>query len=354
MNKRNKKLATINSQFPNKKRLTTSAIDRQNILNNRYAVEAIQEETGVTGVLFEGQYRLTIRQVAEFFEIDERTVKRYLADYEAELKNNGYEVLRGKQLKTFKLAIPEQLARDIDVTNKTTQLGAFNFRSFLNLAMLLTESEKAKVIRSVILDIVIDTINKRTGGGTKYINQRDEDFIVNYLRDEDYRKEFTDALRDFVDMGKAKYPIYTDKIYKSIFKENSQEYRQILKLHDKENVRDTMYSEVLRLISSYEAGFAEVLQNEYRRLGRKLASAEVDRLFREFEKQRLWVPQIEDARNKMASRDLGFRDALHIRLKEYITAIQPKDFDRFLGEKSKVLEERLEEMKDVFKRLKER
>ncbi len=336
------------------KDLTTSAIDRQNILNNRYAIESIQKETGVSGVLFEGQYRFTTKQLADFFEIDERTVKRYLSDYENELKDNGYEVLRSKRLKNFILTLKDNDVSDINVPNKTPSLGLFNFRAFLNLAMLLTESEKAKTIRSIILDIVIDTINERTGGGTKYINQRDEDFIVNYLQGEDYREEFTDALWDYVDMGKAKYPIYTDKIYKSIFKENSQEYRQILKLHDRENVRDTMYSEILRLISSYEAGFAEVLQNEYQRLGRKLKSVEVDNLFREFENQRLWVPQIEDARNKMASRDLGFRDALHIRLKEYITAIKPKDFDRFLGEKSKVLEERLEEMKDVFKRLKER
>ncbi len=222
-------------------------------------------------------------------------------------------------MKNFILTLKDNDVSDINVPNKTPSLGLFNFRAFLNLAMLLTESEKAKTIRSIILDIVIDTINERTGGGTKYINQRDEDFIVNYLQGEDYREEFTDALWDYVDMGKAKYPIYTDKIYKSIFKENSQEYRQILKLHDKENVRDTMYSEVLRLISSYEAGVAEVLQNEYQRLGRKLKSVEVDNLFREFENQRLWVPQIEDARNKMASRDLGFRDALHIRLKEYIS-----------------------------------
>jgi hypothetical protein len=243
---------------------------------------------------------------------------------------------------------------DINVGHTVANLALFNFRAFLNLAMLLIESEKARILRSVILDIVIDTINQRTGGGTKYINQRDEDFIVDYLRGEDYRREFTDALRDYVDMGKAKYPIYTDKIYKSIFKENAQEYRQILKLHDRENVRDTMYSEVLRLISSYEIGFAEVLQKECLRLGRKLNPIEVDRLFRIFEGQRLWIPQVEDARNKMASRDLGFRDALHIRLKEYITAIDPKDFDRFLGEKSKALEMRLEDMKDVFKRLKDR
>jgi hypothetical protein len=137
------------------KDLTTSAIDRQNILNNRYAVESIQEETGISGVLFEGQYRFTTKQVADFFEIDERTVKRYLADYEKELKNNGYEVLRANQLKFFKLAVAEQLAGDINVTSKITQLGVYNFRAFLNLAMLLTESEKAKTIRSIILDIVI-------------------------------------------------------------------------------------------------------------------------------------------------------------------------------------------------------
>jgi hypothetical protein len=56
----------------------------------------------------------------------------------------------------------------------------------------------------------------------------------------------------------------------------------------------------------------------------------------------------------MASRDLAFRDALHKQLEEYITPVQAADFERFLGEKSKELVERLEEAKDVFKRLKER
>ena len=38
-----------------------------------------------------------------------------------------------------------------------------------------------RVLRQVMLDIVIDTINSRTGGGTKYINQRDEDFLLAFL-----------------------------------------------------------------------------------------------------------------------------------------------------------------------------
>lgn len=50
---------------------------------------------------------------------------------------------------------------DINVVDNSPQLGVFNFRAFLNLGMLLTESEKAKTLRSVVLDIVLDTINKR-------------------------------------------------------------------------------------------------------------------------------------------------------------------------------------------------
>jgi len=220
--------------------------------------------------------------------------------------------------------------------------------------MLISESEKAKILRQVILDIVIDTINIRTGGGTKYVNQRDEDFILSYFEEENYRKQFTDALKDCVDMGQAKYPIYTDKIYVSIFKEDAREYRKILKLQKKDKVRDTFYSEVLDIVASYECGFADLLKTECTKIGRKLESQEVDELFVKFETQAHWKPLIEKARNKMASRDLAFRDALHHQLKDYITPLKTDDFNRFIGAKSKELAERLEDAKDVMKRLKER
>ncbi|MCD4664422.1 MAG: DNA-binding protein [Bacteroidales bacterium] len=337
-----------------KKDLTNSRIDRQNVLNNRYAIEEIQKAAGVRGILYEGQFRLTRGQVAEFFEVDERTISRYLENFEDEISKNGYEVLRGNNLNKLKLWLSKHDVKDIHVPNKASAFGLFNFRAFLNLAMLLVESEKARILRAVILDIVIDTINKRTGGGTKYINQRDEDFVVNLLKGEIYQKEFTNALRDYVDMGNAKHAIYTNKIYRSIFKENAEEYRQVLKLAAKENVRDTMYSEILDLVASYEVGFAEELKKTSNKMSRKLTPYEVDQLFRKFESHPLWKPLREKARNKMASRDLGFRDALHENLKEYISAIEPADFDRFLGEKSKSLEERLHEAREVFKRLKER
>jgi hypothetical protein len=337
------------------KDLTKSDIDRQNILNNPYAIEEIRKATKLQGIAFRGKLTLIKEQVAEFFEVTPRTIDNYLSKYESELKQNGYEILRGKSLQDYKIAIKEQYVNETDfVDTKAPQVGIFDFRAFLNLAMLITESERAKLLRQAILDIVIDTINQKTKGGTKYINQRDEEFIVSYFKEENYRKEFTDALRDFVDMGNFKYPAYTNKIYLSIFKENAQEYRKILRLKESDEVRDTFYSEILKLVSSYEYGFAKMLEEAFKRTGRKLTSWEVDRLFSEFEAQPLWKPLVEDARNKMASRDLAFRDALHNQLKEYLTPLNSEEFERFLGEKSKELVERLEEAKEVFKRLKER
>lgn len=340
------------------KDLTKSELDRQNVLNNPYAIEEIRKATRLQGIAFRGKLTLLKEQVAEFFEVTPRTIDNYLSKYESELKQNGYEVLRGKSLQDYKLAVKEQYANETDFVGKKLHtmatLGIFDFRAFLNLAMLITEGERARLLRQAILDIVIDTINKRTGGGTKYINQRDEDFIISYYLEENYRKEFTDALRDYVAMGNFKYPVYTNKIYVSIFRENAMEYRKILKLQQKDKVRDTFYSEVLDLIAAYENGFAKKLETEYNRLGRKLNAWEVDRLFSKFESQPHWEPLVTKARMKMASRDLAFRDALHHQLEKYLTPLQADEFERFIGEKSKELVERLEDAKEVFKRLKER
>lgn len=334
--------------------LTNSVVVRQNVLNNTYAVEEIQKAVGVKGVLFEQSYRFVKKQLADFYGVTERTIENCLEKNDKELQRNGYEVLKGKRLIDFKLASSIADVPEIDFGNKTHQLGVFDFRAFLNVGMLLTDSERARILRSAILDIVIDTINKRTGGNTKYINQRDENFVMNLLRGEDYRKEFTDALRDCVAMGNFKYIVYTDKVYVSIFKENAQEYRKILQLEKSENVRQTMYSEVLDIISGYEAGFAEILRKAFEKKGALLTAWETDALFNQFENQRLWEPLREKARVKMASRDLCFRDALHKNLEEYISAVPESDFERFLGEKSMELDQRLEEYRDALKRLKDR
>lgn len=332
------------------KDLTNSSVDRANILNNNYALEKIQEHIGIMWIRFEGSYRFTKKQIADFYEVDSRTLERYLEQNEWELRKNWYEILTGKRLQEAK----NLFGTDINVGTKTTVLWLFDFRSFLNIGMLLVESEKAKEMRSAMLDIVLDTIHEKTKGNTKYINQREEDYLIAAIRDTSCRKEFANALRDYVSMGRIKYAIYTNRIYESIFRENATEYKAILKLSEKENLRDTMYSEILTMISSYETGLAFELKKAYDTKWSKLTTKEVDILFESFSAHPLWKPQIENARIKMASRDVHFRDVLHEKLSEYIRAIPKDDFEKFLWDSSKVLEERIEEHKEVFLRLKDK
>ena len=330
-------------------KLIESNIQRQNILNNRFAIEKIQYYLDFKGLLFNGEFRFTKKMVSDFYKIEERTIERYLENFSKELKQNGYVLIKGKLLKQFKL----EFAPDTNVGNKTTQLGLFNFRSFLNLGMLLKESEKALHLRSKILDIVIQTINEKTGGGTKYINRRDADYLPVAIRESKYRKEFTSALNDCVEMGNYKYAYYTDKIYIFIFRENAKEYKKILKMNEKDNARDTMYAEILNLIASFETGLAYEIRKSTKELGRKLTPFETDEIFNDFAKHPMQKPHIEDARIKMSSRDLHFRDAIHRKLEEYVHSVSPQDFERFLGEQSVEFERQLQEAKEVMKRLKE-
>jgi hypothetical protein len=334
--------------------LTQSEIARQNVLNNRYAVAEIQKAIGLRGILFEGDYYVTKSQMAKFLEVSERAITTCTQSNIDEVSKNGYAVLTHNSLKNFRLCVAAQDVQEANFPNKTPKIGIYSFRAFLNVSMLLTRSEKAKQIRSLILAIVIDTINQRTGGQTKYINQRDEDFVLSLLTNADYRREFIDALTNYIDLGRVKYMIYTNKIYRSIFKEDADEYRRVLRLEIGENERSTMYSEVLDLIASYETGYAEVLRKESIRLGRKLSSAEADALFVQFESLSLWAPLREKARQKMASRDLCFRDALHDKLAGYITGVSSDDFDRFIGDGSMSIDERIQGYMEALKRLKNR
>lgn len=127
------------------KDLTNSPIERQNILNNPFALAEIEKAAGVRGIPFEGKSVLLKDQVAAFFEVTVRTIENYLEQYGDELAQNGYVVLTGNRLQSFKLDIQDLDVPETDfgIILKTPQLGVFDFRVFLNLAMLVTQSERA-------------------------------------------------------------------------------------------------------------------------------------------------------------------------------------------------------------------
>ena len=240
------------------KDLTTSRIDRQNILNNELAIEEMHNSVDTKMVFWNDKYYFTKEMLASYFDVETRTIERYISAYSEELKENGYELLKGKKLLSFIAAYDSTFATDIN------------------------------------------------------INQRDKDFIGSSLQEENYRRKFTDALKHYVVEDRYKYAHFTDMIYVSIFREKAHEYKKILDLKASDKVRDTFYSEILDIIAAYESGLADAVKNEYESLGHPLSIAETEALFRRFESMALWKPLIHRGRTKMASRDMALRDAVRI------------------------------------------
>lgn len=171
--------------------LTTSQLDRQNILNNSIALKEIERELSnyTGGTIWKNQTWFTKEYLANFFKVDIRTIERIVESHSQELTLNGYKILTGEELASYKLT-------DINVGQTSRNLAIFSFRSFLNVAMLLQNSPIAKELRSQILDIVIDVLTEKAGGHRTYINQRDPNFLPAAFTTEKIRHELLHIIND--------------------------------------------------------------------------------------------------------------------------------------------------------------
>jgi len=151
-----------------------------------------------------------------------------------------------------------------------------------------------------------------------------------------------------------KYAQITDYIYKAVFKENAKEYREILKLKDSDKPRETMYAEVLLMIAAFENGVGYEIQEKYKAKDNVLLSMlEVFEIIDKFAQHPFQQPHLHDARTKMASRDLSFRDAFHGNIAEYLKVVTPEEYERFIGSESIDFDSILEANQEVLKRLKQ-
>ena len=108
------------------------------------------------------------------------------------------------------------------------------------------------------------------------------------------------------------------------------------------------------VISSFENGVGTQIKCVYRKRGNKqLSIDEVGKIVDQLANAPSQQPYLNDARKKMASRDLGFRDVYHGNIAEYLQAISPEEFERFIGSESIDFDKILEDNKDVLKRLKQ-
>ena len=63
------------------KDLTTSKLDRQNVLNNDIAFSEIQKAVNVKCIIWNDNLYLTKDMVATFFGVEVRTIERYINKY---------------------------------------------------------------------------------------------------------------------------------------------------------------------------------------------------------------------------------------------------------------------------------
>ena len=59
------------------KDLSTSQIERQNILNNNVALPKIQAALGIEALEYQGVYYVTKQMAADFYEVDLRTINDF-------------------------------------------------------------------------------------------------------------------------------------------------------------------------------------------------------------------------------------------------------------------------------------
>ena len=89
--------------------------------------------------MFEGRLRFTKAMVASFFEVDVRTIERYVSENLEEISANGYEIIKGKRLKDFLNCVLDQDVPDINVGNILIQntiqkiFQSFSFNDFVSI-----------------------------------------------------------------------------------------------------------------------------------------------------------------------------------------------------------------------------
>ena len=150
--------------------LLTNKILRDEVINEE-RLEVLDKVKKLT--MFESTEYMTMKQVADYYEVNYETVKKTSQRNKKELESNGLklyskrgieEILKGQNVPLENIKIPNR------------GLSLFNKRSILNVGMLLEESKVAEQVRTLLLDNheQLNNIHEKLKNGEE-INQEDID-----------------------------------------------------------------------------------------------------------------------------------------------------------------------------------
>jgi hypothetical protein len=115
------------------KTLRANVVRRTDVLDKVRVLAMLPDRTHVTTAM-----------VADYFEVGIKAIRSMVVDHREELEANGYRVLTGTELSSFK-----ELSY---IQSPIRHLAIFPRRAVLNVAMLLRDSEIARQVRTYLLD----------------------------------------------------------------------------------------------------------------------------------------------------------------------------------------------------------
>lgn len=109
----------------------------------------------------------TTEQIAEYFNVEKKTVEKLVERNNDEFLSDGYKILVSNQLADIKSVS--------GIKSRARQLAVFTKRAILRVAMLLRDSEVAKEIRTRLLDIVQDVSEGKDNAIENVVNEISEE-----------------------------------------------------------------------------------------------------------------------------------------------------------------------------------
>ncbi|MFH1325871.1 MAG: antA/AntB antirepressor family protein [Candidatus Falkowbacteria bacterium] len=241
-------------------------------------------------------------------------------DYFVTIANSGNGLKANKtgkiiDAKTGKV-LPKEYVLSVDMAKELAMVENSEVGKKVRKYFIRVEGDFKKVMRIATLD-------------PKIINQLASKFSETREETKDYRKDFTDCIKNFVAV--KNYGTYTDMLYGFLFLEKAKEYRKLLDLAKKDFTRNTMYEEILLIIGAFETGLSGEVEKEFKKLGRILTKDEFTNKFNEFASQKNWLVYQKRARNIMATYDEELRSIKHPKLIDYKKEFSQEDIEKLIG-----------------------
>jgi len=196
---------------------------------------------------------------------------------------------------------------------------------------MVENSEVGKMVRKYFIRVEgeFKKVMRLAAFNPKTINQLASQFAETREETKDYRKDFTDCVKNFV--AAKNYGTYTDMLYGFLFLERAKQYRKLLELVKKDLTRNYMYEEILLIIGAFEAGLSGEIEKEFKKLSRQLTKEEFVKKFNEFSSQKNWLVYQKRARNIMATYDAELRNIKHPKLIDYKKEFSQEDIQKLIG-----------------------